>query len=79
MRRAKCASSWSCEHHRLVLSVEAHGEAAVATAAFSPLAADSGINAPLSSVRERTIISGGDLAIARDDAKGIAFHASWQL
>ena len=67
------------QHPRLVLSVEAHGEAAVATAAFSPLAADSGINAPLSPVRERTIISGGDLAIARDDAKGIAFHASWQL
>lgn len=65
--------------NRLILSVEAHGEADIATAAFSPLAADSGINAPLSSVRERTIISGGDLAIARDDAKGIAFHASWQL
>ena len=66
-------------HRRLVLNVEAHGEAAVATDAFSPLAADSAANAPLSSVRERTVISGGDLAIARDDAKGIAFRASWQV
>ena len=60
---------------KLILSVEAHGVAA----AFSPPAADSGINASLSSVRERTIISGGDLAIAHDDAKSIVFHASWQL
>jgi hypothetical protein len=66
-------------HRRLVLSVDAHGEAAGATGAFSPLAADSGANAPISSVRDRTIISGGDLAIARDDAKGIAFRASWPV
>jgi hypothetical protein len=66
-------------HDILVLSVEAHGKAAVSTQGFSPLDADSGTNAPLSSVRARTIISGGDLAIARDDAKGITFHASWRL
>lgn len=65
------------KNRMLILYVVAHGKEAIVSEALSSLATDT--HAPLSTVRERTIISGGDLAITRDDPGGIAFRASWPL
>lgn len=62
----------------LVVEVEAHGAAAVrGVVAATPLQQNT--LSPLSAVRERTIISGGHLAILDDDQERLVLHASWPL
>ncbi len=65
------------EGEDLVLDVEADGKVVVPPAfgARAPVEPQS----PLAAVRERTILSGGELTVTHDDAGGLAFRASWLL
>jgi signal transduction histidine kinase len=62
---------------KLVLVVEADGTAIVGPEAYAALDVETG--SPLSAVRQRTIISGGEISVARDKAGTITLHASWPL
>jgi len=59
---------------RLTLTIEDYGTAVPS----SMVALEMDTQSPFSPIRERTVISGGNLSIARNKAGAITLHASWE-